>query len=87
MSWRLGNPAYWRYAQLCTECGLLRGWSTRQQVETHRRELDGAGLGVDATYPDEYTDGAHGTCSHGASAPEPKKVTRPIAKKRRGAIG
>lgn len=87
MSWRLGTPTYWRYAQLCPECGLHRGWPARQSAETHKRELMAAGLGVDAAYPDEYTDGADGTCPHGASAPEPKKVTRPIAKRRRGAVG
>lgn len=87
MSWRLGSPSYWRYARLCNECSLLRGWPSRQQTETHKRELNDAGLMVDAAQPDEYTDGADGTCPHGSSVPEPTKVTRPIAKRRRGAVG
>lgn len=87
MSWRLGTPSYWRYHRLCPECGLLRGWPYRQQADTHKRELAEAGVVVDAAQPDEYTDGADGTCAHGASAPEPRKATHPIAKRRRGAVG
>ena len=88
MSWRLGNADYWRYARLCPECGLLRGWSTRQRTETHRRELEMSGLVVDATRVEEYIDGADGTCEHGASDPEPAtKARAPIAKRRKKAIG
>lgn len=79
MSWRLPAPGgYHRYATVCAMdgCGLLRGWDRRAAALAHVNDL--RSVGTETHEPEEYVDGADGTCPHGVSldAHLPARKTR-----------